>query len=134
MSCLIVAVQGQHLALDELHLARGHELAHARDRRGRCTKFRAPVHQRERARLLAQRHRPVEGGVPAAADHEIAAVIIGRRFHAVMHALALELLDALEREPPRLEGAHAGGNHHRARGQSRAGARRHVKLAVGECS
>src|SRR5271163_1263000 len=80
---LIVAVQGHHLALDELHLARVHELAHAGDGRGRCTKFRAPVHQRERARLLTQRDRPVEGGIAAAADHEIAAVIIGGRFHAV---------------------------------------------------
>ena len=55
---------------------------------------------------------------------------IGGRLHAVVHALALELLDALERETPRLKGADARRDDHRPRRELRARARCHVELSA----
>jgi hypothetical protein len=74
-------VKWQRRAFDELHFARVDQFAHARHRGGGRAKFRAPMHQSQRARLLAQRHGPVQRRIAAAANHQIAAVKIGRRLH-----------------------------------------------------
>jgi len=54
-----------------------------------AAKFGTPMQQREGARLAAQRHRPIQGRIAAAADHEIAPVKIGRRFDPIVNVRAL---------------------------------------------
>jgi hypothetical protein len=89
-----LAVDRRRVPLEKLHFAGGDQLAHAGHGRGRRTKFRTTMHQGQRARLAAQGNRPIERGIAAPANHQIAAVEFGRALDAVMDALAFEFLDA----------------------------------------
>ncbi len=97
---------------------------------GAAREFGAPMQQRQGARLFAQRHRPVQGRVSAAADHEIAPVKVGCRLDAVVDVPALEILDAGQPQAPRLEGTHPRRDHHGPRGQTGAGGGGDVKFAA----
>ena len=57
---------------------------------------------------------------------------IGRRLHPVMHAGALEFLDARQRQAPRLKRADAGGDHHGPGAEAGAGGSRDEYFPVGE--
>ena len=74
--------------------------------------------------------RPVEGGVAAAADDDVLAFKDGGILAAVVKLRALELLDALDAERTRLEGADAGGDDHDLGHEAGAGARLDVEAAV----
>ena len=71
--------------------------AHSRDGGGGRAKFRTAMQQGQGVRLAAQRHRPVESRIAAAADHEVTPVKIGRRFDPIVNARALEFFDAGQR-------------------------------------
>ena len=74
--------------------------------------------------------RPVEGGVAATADDDVLAFKDGGILAAVVKLRALELLDALDAERTRLEGADAGGDDHDLGHEAGAGARLDVEAAV----
>ena len=114
----------------QLHLARRNQVAHARNRGRRGSKFRASMHQRQGARLFAERNRPVQRGVPAPANHQVPVEKIGRRLHPVVHRLAFELLDAGDTQAPRLEGADSAGDDHRPGGETGTGRGSDMKFAV----
>ena len=122
--------QGDNVALDEFYAARGNQLAHRGDRRGRTAELCAPVHEGQRAHLVGERDGPVERRVAAAADHEVLAVEVRGGLDPVQHLLALEPLDVRHAEAARLEGADAGGNDDRARVEHGARRGRHVEAAV----
>ena len=98
-----VAVQRRDMPFDQPHLAGGHQVAHAGHRGRRSAKLRAPMHQGQGARLLAQRDGPIERRIAAAADDQVAAVKFRRRLDAIVHARALEFLDTGQCEPSRLK-------------------------------
>ena len=129
-----VAVQLAHLARrEEPHAAFALERARLADRRLERAEVVAAVDEPDRrpGRVL-QPERPVERRVPTAHDHAGAVAEDVLLAHEVVDALALPVLDALDPELARLEGAVTGGDDQRAREVRAAlvGADREQLLAV----
>ena len=90
------------------------------------------MHQRQGTCLAAERDGPIERGIAATANHEIAVMKIGGRLHPIMDALPFEFLDARHAQSPRLKRPHAGRDHHRTGNQARTGGGYDENLAVGQ--
>ncbi len=125
-----VRAQGGRVALEHLHLAGAHQFAHARHGGRGGAEFGATMQQGEGTGLFAQRHRPIQSRVAAAADHQILAVKIGGRFDPIVHSPAFELLDSGQRQAPGLKGSDAPRDHHGAGREAGAAGGGHVELAA----
>ena len=100
--------------LEAAHAPGGDLLAHPRHRGRRGAKLAPAMHQVHARRARQQLERPVERRVAPAEDHQALAGELGGVADAVLDGAALERLAALDPDAPRLEGAEAAGDHHRA--------------------
>src|SRR5450755_4324717 len=105
------------------------KLAHLRHRGGNGAKIRAPMHERERARLGGKLQRPVERRVATAKDDQVLIVQIRGAAHAVLNMRILEGLRALNPDTACLKRADARGDHHRRGIERRACVGAHQKTS-----
>ncbi len=115
---------GEHIGASLL--LEGAELGHGGMR---AAKLGAAVHQHHAARLVGERHRPVERRVAAAADHEVAVLESAGIADPVVQGATLEFRRPRRVQAPRLKRADAAGNDHHAGIEQRAGGRPHEETA-----